>query len=333
MIMLGSLIQEVKSSLLNVVGQMVEALPGVMIAIVILCLTRYAAQTVRGLIERFSQRLIKSPSLKALALQISYATTWVLGIVAACVTAFPGLGLGDIIALLGLGSVAIGFAFQDIVKNFLAGILLLLQQPFRLGDQILVQDYEGTVRSISLRCTEIMTYQGERVLVPNSIVFTSPVHVMTADAHRRTDLEIGVDYNTPLPVAVEVLLEAVRSVSEVKDHPTPEVDIVGFGDSSINLVVRYWTIPPQAAVRRIKTDVMIALKKACDRADINIPYPIRTLYFYNQESFSDSRKHETAEYSSKGSMDNAKDDSDHRRSNGRRHAAPSSASRNGSLVS
>lgn len=288
--MFSSLLQEVQSSLLNVVGQIIETLPGIMIGLVILCLTRYAAQTLRTLIDRFSQRVIQNVSLRALVLQVGYAATWILGIVTACVTAFPDLGLGDIIALLGLGSVAIGFAFQDIVKNFLAGILLLLQEPFRLGDQILVQDYEGTVKAISLRSTEIQTYQGERVLVPNAVVFTSPVHVMTAEAHRRTDLEIGVDYNTPLPVAVKVLLEAVISVTGVEEYPKPEVDVVGFGDSSLDLVVRYWTTPYQVNVRRVRSQVMMALKDACDRADISIPYPIRTIYFYNQKSFDESRQ-------------------------------------------
>lgn len=288
--MFSSLIQEAQSSLLNIVGQLIEALPGIMMGLVILCLTRYAAQTLRSLIDRFSQRVIKNASLRALMQQVGYAGTWIIGIVTACVTAFPDLGLGDIIALLGLGSVAIGFAFQDIVKNFLAGILLLLQEPFRLGDQIVVQDYEGTVKSISLRSTEILTYQGERVLLPNAVVFTSPVHVMTAEEYRRTDLEIGVDYNTPLPVAAKVLLEAVQAVAGVESTPKPEVDVAGFGDSSLDMVVRYWTTPYQGDVRRIRSKVMMALKEACDRADINIPYPIRTVYFYNQETFDEGRR-------------------------------------------
>ena len=186
--------------------------------------------------------------------------------------------LADLIALLGLGSVAIGFAFQDIFKNFLSGILLLLQEPFSLGDQIIVGEYEGTVAEIALRSTQIRTYRGELVVVPNSIVFTSPVQVMTGRPQRRTDLAIGVDYNTPLPMAVSTLAQAAKSVEEIKHSPSIEVDIVGFGDSSIDLVVRYWTNSEQKSVRRIKTQMMIALKQACDDADIGIPYPIRTIY-------------------------------------------------------
>ncbi|MEW5858736.1 MAG: mechanosensitive ion channel family protein [Cyanobacteriota bacterium] len=285
---MAALIKEIQQSLLNLMGQTIEALPGILMGIVILCLTRYGANLVRRLVRGVGRRALKNPSLRLLLVQTSFVGTWVVGILFACVVAFPDLRLGDIIGLLGLSSVAIGFAFQDIFKNFLAGVLLLLQEPFRLGDQVIVNGFEGTIEEISLRSTQIVTYQGERIVVPNAIVFTSPVQVLTAMPHRRTDLEIGVDYNTPLPYAVETLLKAVSEVEGVLSKPAPEVDGLGFGDSSMNLVVRYWTSPHKVDVRRTKTKVMIALKQACDRADINIPYPIRTLYYYNQEQFNDA---------------------------------------------
>lgn len=149
-----------------------------------------------------------------LLVQVSQVGAWVAGILAASVVAFPDLRLGDLIGLLGLGSVAIGFAFQDIFKNFLAGVLLLLNEPFQLDDQIVVGDFEGTVEEISIRSTQIRTYQGERVVIP-----TSPITVLTDRPFRRTDLEIGLDYNTPLPKALEVLLEAMQGVEGVLAEP------------------------------------------------------------------------------------------------------------------
>ena len=97
--------------------------------------------------------------------------TWAASSSIVSVIAFPALGWREIIGLLGVGSVAISFAFQDIFKNFLAGILLLLHEPFILGDQIFVEGFEGTVQKISMRSTQIMTDRGERVIVPNAIVF------------------------------------------------------------------------------------------------------------------------------------------------------------------
>ncbi|MUL37793.1 mechanosensitive ion channel family protein [Gloeocapsopsis dulcis] len=281
------LIQEVQTSLLQLLGNAIEALPAFAAAIIVLFLTRYAANVTRRMTYVATKRVVKSQSLRSLLVQISHVATWVAGILFACVLAFPDLRLGDIIGLLGLSSVAFGFAFQDIFKNFLAGVLLLLNEPFRLGDQIIVNGSEGTVEDITIRSTQIRTYQGERVLIPNAIVFTSSVQVLTAMPHRRTDLELGVDYNTNLASAIDLLLETVKQVKGVLPSPSPEVDAVAFGDSAIELVVRYWSAPQKIQVRQTRTRVIVALKRACDRAEINIPYPIRTLYYYNQEKFND----------------------------------------------
>lgn len=281
------LLQEIKSSLLSIFGSSIKAIPAILVAIAILFLTSYAANLTRRMAAIAGRRMLKSQSLRSLLIQISYVATWVAGILFASVIAFPDVGLGDIIGLLGLGSVAIGFAFQDIFKNFLAGVLLLLNEPFRLGDQVIVDKFEGTIEDITIRSTQIKTYQGERIIIPNAIVFTSPVQVLTAMPHRRTDLALGVDYNTDLPRAIQVLLKTVATVQGVLPTPTPEVDAVSFGDSSIDLMVRYWTLPQKVQVRQTRTKVIIALKEACEQANITIPYPIRTLYYYNQEQDGD----------------------------------------------
>lgn len=284
---MNAILEELRSRAVELVGSVVIALPAVIVAIAILVATRFAANFIRKFIKRNAPRLIRSQSLQSLLVQVGFAGTWIGGSIVAAIALFPDLNLGDIIGLLGLGSVAISFAFQDIFKNFLAGILILLREPFRIGDQIIVEGYEGTVVEISIRSTEIRTYQGETAILPNSLLFTNPVQVRTAGDSRRTDLAIGVDYNTPLPVAVETLLSTIRGTDGVLEMPAPEVDVVGFGDSSIDFRVRYWTDPFQVEVRRIQSRAIVALKAACDRADINIPYPIRTVYFYDQQRFDD----------------------------------------------
>ncbi len=285
---MNQLFQQIQETLINLIAQGVALIPAILIALVVLGITWYAANVVRRLTRAAGRRVVKNQSLRMLMVQTAYVAAWSVGILVACVLAFPGLALGDIIGLLGLSSVAIGFAFQDIFKNFLAGILLLLQEPFRLGDQIIVEGYEGTVEEIAIRSTQIRTYQGERVVIPNASVFTNAVQVRTAFSYRRTDLEIGVDYNTPLPKAVDTLMDAVSQVPGVLSKPEPEIDVLGFGESSIDMMVRYWTEPERPSVRRTQTKVAIALKAACDRANINIPYPIRTLYYYDQEKFADN---------------------------------------------
>lgn len=277
----------IRESVEELIGSGVKIIPGLLSAAIVILLTRYAAQFALGMGQSLGERTLRSRSLQVLLAKSCYVATWTLGILFAAPLAFPGLNLGHIVSALGLGSVAIGFAFQDIFKNFLAGVLLLLQEPFRLGDQIIVGSYEGTVEHIDIRTTQICTYQGEKVLLPNSTVFTEAVQVRTAFASRRTDLAVGFDYNTPLSDAADLLMRTIAEVQGVLQEPVPEIDLVSFGASSIDFVVRYWTLPQQKQVRQVQSRAIIAIKAACDRADINIPYPIRTLYFYDQQRFND----------------------------------------------
>lgn len=281
------LLQTIVQSLQELIGAAIKNLPGLLSGIIILFLTRYFAQIGQKVANKAGETALKSQSLQILLKKTTYVSTWAVGILFACVIAFPGLDLGDIIATLGIGSVAIGFAFQDIVKNFLAGIILLIEEPFRIGDEVVINSYQGKVENISIRTTQIRTYQGEKILLPNATVFTDAVEVRTAYVSRRTDLGVGVDYNTALPEANEILNKTIKRVEGVLKNPEPEIDLVNFGDSSIDFVVRYWTYPTQKEVRHIQTRAIIAIKKAFDEADISIPYPIRTLYYYDQEKYND----------------------------------------------
>ncbi len=281
------IIETIMNSINELISSTIKGIPSFIAAIIILILTRFAAEFISKLANQIGQKTIKSHSLQILLEKTSYVFVWVAGVLFAGVMAFPGLRLGDVVATLGLSSVAIGFAFQDIFKNFLAGILLLIQEPFSINDQIIVGDYEGTVKSINIRTTQIRTYQGELVLLPNSTVFTSAVQVRTAFDSRRTDLGVGVDYNTDLPKAKAILLRTVYDIDGILENPEPEVDLVNFGDSSIDLIVRYWTSPSQALVRRIQSQAIMAIKEAFEGEDISIPYPIRTVYHYDQQEFND----------------------------------------------
>ncbi|MEM6751712.1 MAG: mechanosensitive ion channel family protein [Cyanobacteria bacterium P01_C01_bin.38] len=280
-------IETITDGINELIRSAVVIFPALLTALIIILLTRFAAQFAQKITETIAIKTVSSKSLQFLMVKAASTLTWIVGILLACVIAFPGLSLGDIVATLGLSSVAIGFAFQDIFKNFFAGILILLQQPFRIGDQIVVNDCEGTVDQIDIRTTEIITYTGERVVIPNSTVFTSIVRVRTAFPHRRTDLAVGVDYNTSLSQASDILERTISQVEGVLDKPEPEIDLVSFGDSSIDFLVRYWTSSRQKQVRHVQTKAILSIKQAFDKANISIPYPIRTLYYYNQEKYND----------------------------------------------
>jgi len=286
---MSAIFESIKEGLLNLVSGAIQFLPALILAVIVLILIPYTIRPIRRFTGAIVERLTSNFSLQLLAVKAATVGIWVAGILFVCVLLFPDLGLGDIIALLGLSSVAIGFAFQDIFKNFLAGILLLINQPFQVNDQVIVSDYEGTVESIDIRSTKICNYRGEKVVIPNSIVFTNPIEVLTENSRRRTDLTIGLDYNTHLAEARGVLARATASVEGVLNDPAVEVDVVEFGGSSIDFVVRYWTRPTKLVLRRTKTQVIIAIKAACDEVGLNIPYPIRTVYFFDQQKFDDAK--------------------------------------------
>ncbi|MEM8720855.1 MAG: mechanosensitive ion channel family protein [Cyanobacteria bacterium P01_G01_bin.39] len=284
---MNGIIQTIVDALLELLGQTIKAFPSMLSALVVLFLTRYVVRVVLKIAHETGKRTIKSKSLQLVLDKVCRIGVWTVGILLASVLAFPGFELGDIIATLGVSSVAFGFAFQDIFKNFLAGIILLVEEPFRIGDEVVIGGYQGKVENISIRTTKIRTYQGERVLLPNSSVFTDAVKVVTAYDYRRTDLAVGVDYNTSLLQASKLLAQTITDVSGVMREPTPEIDVINFGDSSIDFVVRYWSNSPQKQLRKVQTRAMIAIKQALDQADISIPYPIRTLYYYDQEKYND----------------------------------------------
>ena len=281
------MIQTILHSLEELLRSAIIHLPGLFSGIIILFLTRYFARFIQKIANKAGEATLRSQSLRILLTKTTYVGIWIVGVLFASVAAFPGLDLGDIIATLGIGSIAIGFAFQDIVKNFLAGIILLIEEPFRIGDEVVINDYQGKVENISIRTTQIRTYDGEKVLLPNATVFTDAVKVRTAYVSRRTDLGVGVDYNTTLPEAMTILAQTMKRVEGVLTNPEPDIDLVNFGDSSIDFIIRYWTYPEQKEVCRVQTRAIIAIKKAFDEADINIPYPIRTLYYYDQDKYKD----------------------------------------------
>ncbi|MBT8207805.1 MAG: mechanosensitive ion channel family protein, partial [Acidimicrobiia bacterium] len=157
-----------------------------------------------------------------------------------------GVSVGPLLGALGVVGLALAFAFQDILENFIAGILMVLRRPFTIGDQITTNDYSGTVEDVTLRSMAMRTYAGERVYVPNAMVWKNPIVNHTELGQRRTTIEVGVAYDTDLDEAAAVLRSAASSIDDVsRDHPV-EVFVHNFGASSIDFAVRFWHEPQKS---------------------------------------------------------------------------------------
>lgn len=254
---------------------LLEALPRIAIGIVVLVVAIIVAAILRRVLEpRLRSR---SASFAQVMSRLAGYVVITIGFVIAVTAIFPSVKPVDLLAGLGVFSIAIGFAFQDILSNLLAGILLLIRQPFESGDQIEVGDKRGTVQAITIRETQIKAFDGEKVIIPNAEVYQSVIRVQTAYGPKRTAIVIGLDDWEDLDRAADVVLEAMRGVDGVESDPEPQAYFFEFGDSTTNMEARYWTQPEQAEVRRVQDGVVRAIGKALKSADISMPSPIREL--------------------------------------------------------
>lgn len=186
--------------------------------------------------------------------------------------------IAPLLGALGLVGIALAFAFQDILENLIAGFGIQIRRPLRPGDEIMTNDFEGVVRDITLRTTQITTFDGETVYLPNALVWKNPIVNETDRPTRRTTLTVGVAYDTDLDRAKAVLEDATRSIPGVLETPATTARVLEFGDSSIDFVVHFWHRPQMAEVWRVRDEVARGIKRALDEAGIVIPFPQRVLH-------------------------------------------------------
>jgi small conductance mechanosensitive channel len=186
----------------------------------------------------------------------------------------------SLIAGAGVLTLVAGLAFQDLASNFIAGLLLQLRQPFRTGALIKTNDYFGIVEHINLRATVMRTHTGQRVYIPNKDVFNHPIENFSALGRRRVDIKVGVSYGDDLARAGDIAVAAVEGVPGREPDQPVELFYEGFGDSSINFVVRFW-IPfsREPEYLEARSQAVMRIKQAFDAQDVTIPFPIRTLDF------------------------------------------------------
>ena len=216
--------------------------------------------------------------------RLASAFTIVLGLFIAAVVIFPTFSPGDLIAGLGITSVAIGFAFKDVLQNFFAGILILWRRPFVVGDEIKIGNYEGTVEEITTRSTRLKTYDGERAVLPNGDVYTGAVLVRTAYQSRRVRMTVGIGYPDSIEQARTVIQQVLNNTEGVLSEPGPSVLVAEFAPSSVNLNIFFWTTTRQATVLRVIDRAMTGIKAALDEAGIDIPYPHTVVLHKGQSS-------------------------------------------------
>ncbi|WP_336002588.1 mechanosensitive ion channel family protein [Halorientalis halophila] len=200
----------------------------------------------------------------------------------AVAVAFTFAGFGNIltaIATIGAAAtLAIGFAMQDVLSNFVAGIFIYTDKPFRIGDWIEWDGYSGVVEDISMRVTRVRTFDNELLTVPNSQLTGGVIKNPVAKQQLRLKFLFGIGYDDDIDEATEIIVEEAEKHDGIMDDPEPSVRLTELGDSSVGLQSRIWIDnPSRSDFVKIRGEYVAAVKERFDQADINIPYPNRTI--------------------------------------------------------
>ena len=272
-------IETLRDQLQDMGEGLVESLPSLAIAIFIVFLTWIVARFGARISDMIVGRTELRASLKTLIDTLVKLGIWLAGLFIAAIVVMPGLTAASLLAGLGIGAVAIGFAFQDIFENFLAGVLIMLREKMRIGDVIECEGITGKVEHITLRETHVRKLSGELTVVPNSILFKNPVEILTDDSQRRHEVVVGVSYDTQLDRAAEVIRQAVEDVEDVLASKGIDIFAQEFNSSSVDFLVRWWAGSTPRDGWESKDKVVRAVKAALDEAGIEIPFPYVTHTF------------------------------------------------------
>ena len=251
-----------------------DFLPRLGLAVLIFVASLYLSKLASSLVRRALEKRKPVPGAAKLIVDMTRWGILTLGTVMSFqqfvdVTAF--------LAGLGIIGFTVGFALQDVMKNFASGVILLVQQPFRVGDSVAVDAYEGTVRAVDLRSTEIQTFDGRIAILPNAEVLNHAIVNYTRSLQRRIEVVVGVAYGADLKLARDVALEAVRAVPGYLAEPAALVVFKDFADFAMNMSVYAWIDTAQTNPTKARDAAIELIKQALDAHQIEIPYPMRTV--------------------------------------------------------
>lgn len=257
----------------QLIDGIVAGLPNILTALIIFIASLYLARLVSGILRRALSRGNPPLNITNLLVQLARWTIILAGTITALqrffdVTAF--------LAGLGIIGFTVGFALQDVMKNFAAGIILLVQKPFSVGEVIGVNGFDGTVLEINLRTTEMEALDGRLVSMPNADVLSNPIINYTRADRRRVDLTVGVAYDSDTELVRRLVLEALKNVPGFVKEPAPSVGFSNFGEAAMELNSNFWIDVKLTNTTAAKDSAFSLIKNAFDEKGINIPLAPRT---------------------------------------------------------
>jgi small conductance mechanosensitive channel len=258
-----------------------ERVPYICIALVVFTIFYLLSKLFKFFVRKaLADRSYTKQNLVLVLNRVGSSAILFIGFLIAMVISIPGFTPGQLMSALGIGSVAIGFAFKDIFQNLLSGILILLGEPFKIGDDIIVSGMEGTVEDIQIRATFLRSPDGRRIVIPNATVYTSSVTVNTAYQRRRCEFVVGIGYEDDIQKAKDIVLAILDQDSTILSQPGFTVNVNALADFSVNLNVRWWVDTTETTTANSISDVQEHVIQAFNKNGISIPYPVQEVKVY-----------------------------------------------------
>lgn len=250
--------------------------------VIIFLAFRKLADVIQPLVERALDKshLELSELLRRMVISVARNIIIILGILIAL--SQVGISLGPLLAGLGVVGLVIGFALQDTLSNFAAGMMILIYRPFDVGDYVEAGTVTGTVDHMSLVNTTIMTIDNQKIIVPNNKVWGDVIRNVTSQTTRRVDMVFGISYSDDIPKTERILQEILDAHEKVLDEPESMIRLHELGDSSVNFVVRPWTARDD--YWDVYWDITRSVKMRFDEEGISFPFPQRDVHLYNESS-------------------------------------------------
>ncbi len=262
---------------------LIDALPLVPVAIGVILIALALAWVV-GKIDGLFRRLSRNPFLGSIAQRLVQIAIGVAGLLLALEIFNATALVGGVLGAAGVAGIAVGFAFRDIVENYIASILLSIRQPFRPRDHVVIDGYEGLVTSMNSRTTVLTTFDGNIVRIPNAIVFKTTIVNYSTDSRRRFEFEVGVGYDVDLAQAVRTGVETIAKAEGVLADPGPFGIVTKLGDSSIKLVFYGWVDQSKHDFWKVRSAAMQRVKVEFDNRNIDMPEPIYKIRFEGEQN-------------------------------------------------
>jgi len=273
----------------SMLDNFIQAIPVILLGLLTFAVFFIIGKIIRNVIKR----MMRNRRGYNIGLVLARMAQWLFVLAGFMITLaiiFPSITPADLLAGLGIGSIALGFAFKDILQNYLAGILILLQEPFKIGDEIRYKEFEGRVEFIDTRTTFIKSYDGRRVLIPNGEIYTNAIIVNTTYDQRCTEYDIGIGCSDDLQKASDIILKVLKNTNGVMKNPEPEVLVIALDDFKNQLRARWWTIPYQIDVLRIRSQVLEKIKQELYASGIDMPFPTQVVLWHDQTEKTDGSR-------------------------------------------